>query len=190
MNEIFPDLSFVATMAFNGTSIRTVGPFLSNFTAPTGLYAASFIAVNNTGLSSINVPGYSSISQTDIIIKNNAFPSVTFSGITSAALDLEQVSQFTAENLQTIVIGTNPALTSVQTISGNSFETLSLPNLQSIQSNVTLVIAQNKNLAELDLLRLSSASNLEIDGNEKLRSINLPLLATVSSLGISGPVQT
>lgn len=187
LEQIFPSLSQVNDFRIAGSSIESIGPFKNVF-GTKQVRDVSFVAVDNQDLRNVELHGYGNNTMNIVIQGNNKLLEVSFPDITQATINLEQVASFEAGNLLTVVENSNIELSGLQRIHDNTFETLSLQRLTSINAQ-TLEIDQNMNLKQLDLPALAKVSRLQIIDNTNLKTVNLPALASATSIQIAGPIE-
>lgn len=178
-------LSSVQSITFTNTSIATIGKeWTTPFQPRSPESDVSLTIVDNSNLTNITIPGWRDANVRVRIERNGAEPAVDIPAMNTCTLTLSSVSSFTAGNIRQIGINedsstnetaqTEPKTQRRQTtesaelggssITGNSFEDLSLPNLLTIVA--PLNISDNTALRTIHFSQLANVySQVDISGD-------------------------
>lgn len=165
----FGALNNVRSLSFVGTNIASIAP--ANPLEPpevADVTKISFVATRNTYLESIEISGFNGPEDhiTIDIQNNEKHPSVAFPNVLNAFVTLNDARSLTAEALQQLSSQTTNQSQKAQIINHNTFSTLELPSLQTIDG--TLEVKENKELSFIKMPQLTSANDLKIENNQKL----------------------
>ena len=181
----WPALNQVTTIELVNTSLVSFGPFYDELSPVQGNSTAYISIIDNSALTRVEINGYSGFPTNVVVGDNSDALSLSFPQLSQAVVSISGVNDIYAPLLNTLGSADDPS--TVQTISNNHFERLSLLGLTYIVG--ALEIENNERLQTLDLRRLNSIYSLKLDNNTLLRDISLPALRAVDvNLYINGPI--
>ena len=186
----FPVLQSINSLNFTGCKELTgIGPFGPIYSVPYSTEPVSISISSNKDLKSLKVLGYAtSGTHTNLIVRQNNRSLNVSTDIVDGFFQINQVAKLTANRLVSLTSSTGQDLGTTQSISDNTFGSLSFPNLTTIK-DTDLQIDNNIYLSNLSLPVLQSVSRLEISYNTHLQTVDLSSVTEVDNLEIAGPVQ-
>ena len=186
-------LEKVSSMTFVNTELNQIGPFPPRPGPPANVSqhlgsneSLSITATRNRYLQDITFTGlYATNTTIHVQGTEESTLVVNVPDLQKACLHLSGVSSLNVPKLTTLLACGNS--NSPQTISGNTFNNLSLPSLTTVDG--TLQIEKNVELSELNLPLLNSVDDLSISYNPELQTVSLPNLTEITTqLNIDGPL--
>lgn len=145
------------------------------------LLTAEFVAVENQNLAEISLSGYGELSTNVVIQRNPLNPSVALRDMVTASFNIDSISSLSADILTSMGFAGGPP---EQAINSTSLNTLELPGLQDIISDLS--ITDRYRLTAVSFPNLLKISSLNITSSQ-LMTVDFTALTTVGNLFLSAP---